>query len=125
MPAAVDVFTHDMYFVVVHVHAILVLTILLLLLAAIYFVFARFGKPLNHRLGLSHFLLTILPVLFLTYHSVDQTSRHSPRYDSSAIDQWSATGTFLISLSTPTLVVGQLLLLVNIIRTVLGGRKRP
>ena len=125
LPAIVYGSVYDTNFVLTRSPVVLVVATLFFLLAAIYFVFAKFGKLMNHLLGLSHFLLTVLPVLLLAYHFIDTIGQFPSSYYWFVSYKVLASDNLQVSWSVPPFVVGQLLLLVNVARTIFGSRQRP
>ncbi len=80
--APVDIYFHDTYFIVGHIHYVLFGGSLLGIFAGIYYWYPKmFGKTLNQRLGVLHFWLTIIGfnLTFFTMHIVG-IGAHPRRY---------------------------------------------
>src|SRR5438552_4870308 len=57
----VDVFIHDTYFIVAHLHYVLFMSSVFGIFAAIYFWYPKmFGRLMNEKLGKIHFALTFI-----------------------------------------------------------------
>src|SRR5204863_9248747 len=57
----VDIYIHDTYFIVAHIHYVLFTSSLFGIFAGIYFWFPKmFGRTMNETLGKAHFTLTFI-----------------------------------------------------------------
>lgn len=61
----IELASHDTYFIINETHISSLTSVLFLLIAFLYFLFAKFSKPLNLNLGRVHYVLSIFPVLIL------------------------------------------------------------
>ncbi len=80
--APVDIYFHDTYFIVGHIHYVLFGGSLLGIFAGIYYWYPKmFGRMLNQRLGVVHFWLTLIGfnLTFFTMHIIG-IGAHPRRY---------------------------------------------
>lgn len=116
--STLNVNKHDTYFVIASFHVALFLCGIFLLLAIIYYAFLRCKIPLYKGLGITHFLMSIIPVLVIQY-IVRAPMAH--RVYQHMSDEMSNLGKVnaMISISVLFGIIGQLLFLINIIVTLL------
>lgn len=87
----VDVFIHDTYFIVAHIHYVLFMSSMFGIFAAIYFWFPKmFGRMLNEPLGKVHFFLTFLFAngTFFPMHIIGVVGHPRRYYDSTLYRTW-------------------------------------
>src|SRR5438270_12942250 len=80
----VDIFIHDTYFIVAHLHYVLFASSLMGIFGAIYYWFPKmFGRMMNEPLGKAHFLLTfvLLTCTFFPMHLVGVMGLRGPFAD--------------------------------------------
>jgi cytochrome c oxidase subunit I len=87
----VDVFFHDTYFIVAHLHYVLFMSSIFGVFAAIYFWFPKmFGRMMNERWGKVHFALTFLfaNCTFFPMHIIGIAGEPRRYYDSTLYNTW-------------------------------------
>jgi cytochrome c oxidase subunit 1 len=87
----VDIFIHDTYFIVAHLHYVLFMSSIFGIFAAIYFWFPKmFGRLLNERWGKVHFFLTFLfsNCTFYPMHIIGVGGHPRRYYDSYVYETW-------------------------------------
>jgi cytochrome c oxidase subunit 1 len=87
----VDVYIHDTYFIVAHLHYVLFMSSIFGIFAAIYFWFPKmFGRLLNEPLGKVHFALTFLfsNGTFYPMHIIGIHGHPRRYYDSTLYHTW-------------------------------------
>lgn len=87
----VDIFIHDTYFIVAHIHYVLFMSSIFGIFAGIYFWFPKmFGRMLNEPLGKVHFFLTFLFAngTFYPMHIIGTVGHPRRYYDSTLYRTW-------------------------------------
>src|SRR5262245_8026670 len=87
----VDVFIHDTYFIVAHLHYVLFMSSILGIFGAIYFWFPKmFGRMMSERWGKVHFFLTFLFAngTFYPMHIIGVGGHPRRYYDSTIYQTW-------------------------------------
>ncbi len=124
----VDIYIHDTYFIVAHIHYVLFTSSLFGIFGGIYFWFPKmFGRMMNETLGKWHFALTFLAgnCTFFPMHILGVYG-HPRRYSDPMQFQWLQDKQILnqfISVSAFVLGVAQLFFLVNFFYSLFWGPK--
>jgi len=124
----VDIYIHDTYFIVAHLHYVLFGGSLFSIFAGIYFWFPKFfGKMLNQKLGMVHFGLTFVAynLVFFPMHQLGLGGMMRRLYDPTQYPHLAPLqplNTF-ISVSAFVLGAAQLLFLFNLVWTLWRGRR--
>ncbi|MCA9405068.1 MAG: cbb3-type cytochrome c oxidase subunit I [Candidatus Omnitrophica bacterium] len=123
-----DIYLHDSMFVVGHFHYTLAASVLMASFAAIYYWFPKmFGRKLNSLLGKIHFWLTFvsLNVVFFNMMALGYAGQHRRLFDPYVFDFIKPLQpmNFKITMWAFLLGVAQVLLVINIIWTLLKGKK--
>ncbi|HJR52352.1 MAG TPA: cbb3-type cytochrome c oxidase subunit I [Gemmatimonadota bacterium] len=125
----VDIYIHDTYFIVAHIHYVLFGGSLFAIFAGIYFWYPKFfGRMLNPTLGKIHFALTFVfyNMVFFPMHNLGLDGMMRRIYDPNQYEylaQYQPMNTF-ISVSALCLGAAQLIFLVNFLMS-LRGQKAP
>lgn len=116
--STLDINMHDTYFLISYLHVGTVLALTFLSIALIYFMFKRRNRPLYRRLGLTHYVLSILPIFAATLINFEP-QRHLANQDFS--EEMANVEKFNIVLSASLFLclLGQVLFVTNIILTLL------
>ena len=132
---ALDVHLHETYFVVAHFHYVLVGGTVFGFFAAIYYWYPKMtGRMLDERLGVLHFLTAFISynALFWPMHRLGVVGmiRRTHTYyittdDFQALPEWAADWNMLISVSAFLFFASNLLLVVNMIKSLIRGEKAP
>ena len=126
----VDIYIHDTYFIVAHIHYVLFGGSLFAIFAGIYFWFPKFfGRMLNPVLGKIHFALTFIfyNMVFFPMHNLGLDGMMRRLYDPNQYEylaQHQPMNTF-ISVSALLLGTAQLIFLVNFLWSLRFGKKAP
>jgi cytochrome c oxidase subunit 1 len=127
---AVDVHIHDTYFIVAHIHYVLFGGSIMGVLMSIYFWYPKmFGRMMNEKLGVIHFILTFtfmnlvfFPMHMVGIHSMPRRVNDYTQYEMFAkfvpINRFMSYSAFLLGLS-------QILIIVNFVGSWFWGRKAP
>lgn len=124
----VDLFIHDTYFIVAHIHYVLFMSSMFGIFAAIYFWFPKmFGRMMNERWGKIHFFLTFIAsnCTFYPMHILGVAGLPRRYYMPAEYDTWSnlqSINTF-ISISAFVMGLSQLIFLANIAYSLFWGPK--
>jgi cytochrome c oxidase subunit 1 len=126
----VDIYIHDTYFIVAHIHYVLFGGSLFAIFAGIYFWFPKFfGRMLNHPLGVAHFLLTFtfFNLTFFPMHNIGLVGHMRRLYDPTEYDFLAPIQPMneFISVAAFLLGAAQLLFLVNFVWSLFKGPKAP
>jgi cytochrome c oxidase subunit 1 len=124
----VDMYIHDTYFIVAHIHYVLFGGSLFAIFAGIYFWFPKmFGKMMNETLGKIHFALTVVfyNLVFFPMHLLGMGGMMRRIYDPSQYDFLKPLQPMnhFISISAFLLGLGQLVFLFNFIWSLWKGKK--
>lgn len=127
---AVDVFLHDTYFVVAHIHYVLFGGSLFGIFAGIYYWYPKmFGRMLNERLGKVHFWLTFIfyNLTFFPMHILGINGMPRRIYDYHQYEFLKGTQPLqlLISYSAFALFISQLPFVYNFFVSLFWGKKAP
>jgi cytochrome c oxidase subunit 1 len=126
----VDIYIHDTYFIVAHIHYVLFGGSLFAIFAGIYFWFPKFfGRMLNPTLGKIHFALTFVfyNLVFFPMHNLGLEGMMRRLYDPNQYEYLAhlqPMNTF-ISVSALLLGTAQLIFLVNFLWALRFGKKAP
>ncbi len=124
----VDIFIHDTYFIVAHIHYVLFGGSMFALFAGIYYWFPKmFGKMMNEGLGKLHFFLTFIafnctffPMHILGVGGHMRRIANPTYYDFlKPLQHWNV----IITVSAFALGIAQVIFLINFIMSMAAGRK--
>jgi cytochrome c oxidase subunit 1 len=122
----VDIYIHDTYFIVAHIHYVLFTSSLFGIFAGIYFWFPKmFGRMMNERLGKIHFFFTFVAAncTFFPMHIIGVAGQPR-RYADPLNFEWLRdlqNLNIFITLSAFTLGVTQLIFIVNFFYSLFFG----
>ena len=124
----VDMYIHDTYFIVAHIHYVLFGGSLFAIFAGIYFWFPKmFGKMMNNTLGYIHFALTIVfyNMVFFPMHLLGMGGEMRRVYDPSQYDFLKPLQPMnhFISVSAFLLGLAQFVFLANFVWSLWKGKK--
>jgi cytochrome c oxidase subunit 1 len=125
---SVDIFIHDTYFIVAHIHYVLFGGSLFGIFAAIYFWYPKmFGRMMNETWGKIHFALTFIfyNLTFFPMHILGMGGHMRRIYDPSEYDflqRFQGMNTF-ISISAFLLFLAQIPFIINFFWSLFKGRK--
>ena len=123
----VDIYIHDTYYIVAHIHYVLFASSLMGIFGAIYFWFPKlFGKMLNESWGKLHFLLTFtfLNCTFYPMHIVGVAGLPRRYADYSDIPQYAELAGLnqFMTISAFCLGATQLIFMFNVVQTFRKGK---
>ena len=126
----VDMYIHDTYFIVAHIHYVLFGGSLFAIFAGIYFWFPKmFGRMMNDTLGRIHFVLTFIfyNLVFFPMHILGMGGHMRRIYDPSQYDFLKPLQGMnrFISVSAFLLLAAQLPFVVNFLWSLFKGPKAP
>jgi cytochrome c oxidase subunit 1 len=126
----VDIYIHDTYFIVAHIHYVLFGGSLFAIFAGIYYWYPKFfGRMLNPVLGKIHFALTFVfyNMVFFPMHNLGLGGMMRRIYDPNQyefLQPLQPMNTF-ISVSALLLGAAQLIFMFNFLWSLRGGKKAP
>jgi len=126
----VDIYIHDTYFIVAHIHYVLFGGSLFAIFAGVTFWFPKFfGRMMNRTLGYIHFAMTYVffNLTFFPMHNLGLGGMMRRLYDPNQyefLQPLQPMNTF-ITISAFLLGVGQLVFLVNFVWSIFRGKKAP
>jgi cytochrome c oxidase subunit 1 len=126
----VDIYIHDTYFIVAHIHYVLFGGSLFAIFAGIYYWYPKFfGRMLNPTLGKIHFALTFVfyNAVFFPMHNLGLDGMMRRIYDPNQYEYlapYQPMNTF-ISVSALLLGAAQLIFMFNFLWSLRGGKKAP
>jgi cytochrome c oxidase subunit 1 len=126
----VDIYIHDTYFIVAHIHYVLFGGSLFAIFAGIYFWFPKFfGRMLNPTLGKIHFALTFVfyNLVFFPMHNLGLGGMMRRIYDPNQygfLEPLQPMNTF-ISVFALALGASQLVFIINILWSLWRGERAP
>ncbi|KPK64420.1 MAG: cytochrome C oxidase [Gemmatimonas sp. SG8_38_2] len=128
--SSVDIFIHDTYFIVAHIHYVLFGGSLMAAFAAIYFWFPKmFGKMMNEKWGAIHFLLTFISynLAFFPMHLLGMGGHMRRIADPTMYEFLQPLQPLnrFITISVFLLFVAQLPFVVNLFWSLFRGKKAP
>jgi cytochrome c oxidase subunit 1 len=128
--ASVDIFIHDTYFIVAHIHYVLFGGTLMASFAAIYFWYPKmFGRMMSERLGKIHFFLTFIPynAAFFPMHILGLGGHMRRIADPTQYEFLRPLQPLnqFISISVFLLFLAQIPFAVNFFRSMFKGEKAP
>ena len=121
--AGLDVAFHDTYFVVAHFHYVLIGGVVFGLFSGIYYWYPKMtGRLMNERMGLWHFLLSFVGfnATFWPMHQLGIDGMRRRTFTYGAEHGWADLNLF-ISMSALLFGLSQLLLIINLIRSLSHG----
>jgi cytochrome c oxidase subunit 1 len=124
----VDVYIHDTYFIVAHLHYVLFMSSIFGIFAGIYYWFPKmFGRLMDERWGKVHFALTFLfsNCTFFPMHIIGIAGHPRRYYDSTLyrfLDNVQPLNTFM-TISAFLLGLAQIIFLVNFLWSLFRGAK--
>lgn len=126
--APVDIYIHDTYFIVAHIHYVLFGGSVMGLFAAIYFWFPKmFGRMMNERLGKVHFWLTFLSMngVFFPMHVLGMGGMMRRIYDPTQYAHLQHLQPLNVFMTYSAFVLGaaQILFAVNFFGSLVGGKR--
>lgn len=133
--AALDITTHDTYFVVAHFHVVMGLSAVFGMFGGVYHWFPKmFGKMMNTRLGYAHFWITIVGAygVFFPMHFVGLAGAPRRYYDYSVYGDFDIESynmimdlNVIITMFSILAALGQLIFLFNFFYSIFRGPKAP
>ncbi|MDG1331600.1 MAG: cbb3-type cytochrome c oxidase subunit I [Crocinitomicaceae bacterium] len=133
--AALDITTHDTYFVVAHFHVVMGLSAVFGMFAGVYHWFPKmYGKMMNKKLGYMHFWITIVGAygVFFPMHFVGLAGAPRRYYDYSVygdndIDSYTQMMDLNVIITVFAIIaaLGQLLFLFNFFYSIFRGPASP
>jgi cytochrome c oxidase subunit 1 len=128
--APVDIYIHDTYFIVAHIHYVLFGGSLFGIFAGIYYWYPKmFGKMLNERWGRLHFTLTFIAfnVTFFPMHVLGLGGHMRRIYDPNVYDFLKGLSDVneVITIGAIALGFAQLILVFNVLYTLKFGKRAP
>ena len=116
-----DINIHDTYIVLPKWQIAIGLSCILFFISLIYFSFDKFGRPLKVKMGLAHYILTVLSLLIFIFPPtfLFAATRYRPGADPFQSDF--DINTFLVFVFF-ILFFGQILFIINIVRTIIGRK---
>ena len=126
----VDIYIHDTYFIVAHIHYVLFGGSLFALFGAIYFWFPKmFGRMMNETLGKIHFWLTLVlfNVVFFPMHGVGMAGMMRRIYDWTGYQHLEGIGATnqIITIAAVGLFASGFLFAFNFFWSIWKGEKAP
>lgn len=122
----VDVYFHDTYFIVAHIHYVLFMSTIFGIFAAIYFWFPKmFGRAMNERWGKIHFAITFISgnLTFYPMHIIGLAG-HPRRYYDPTFYKYLENIQYInqfISIFAIVMGLAQLIFLVNFLFSLVAG----
>ncbi|MFC6192662.1 hypothetical protein ACFP1I_13695 [Dyadobacter subterraneus] len=101
LKSEIDIQLYDTYYVISQQFFAQLLSLICIACFTLYFIYARFIVPLQNPLGYIHYILTVIPVLILVLKPSDDMQ----------------TMTLIAIIAAGLLVLGQIFMIVNIVRT--------
>lgn len=133
--AALDITTHDTYFVVAHFHVVMGLSAVFGMFAGVYHWFPKmYGKMMNTRLGYAHFWVTLIGAygVFFPMHFVGLAGAPRRYYDYSVYGEFDSDSfakmmdlNVIITIFAIIAALGQLIFLFNFFYSIFRGPKAP
>jgi cytochrome c oxidase subunit 1 len=131
--AALDITTHDTYFVVAHFHVVMGLSAVFGMFGGVYHWFPKmFGKMMNTRLGYVHFWITFIGAygVFFPMHFVGLAGAPRRYYDYSVYNEFDSESynlqmdlNVIITVFAIIAALGQLVFLFNFFYSIFRGQK--
>jgi cytochrome c oxidase subunit 1 len=126
----VDIYIHDTYFIVAHIHYVLFGGSLFAIFAGIYFWYPKFfGRMLNPVLGKIHFALTFVfyNAVFFPMHNLGLDGMMRRIYDPNQYEFLQPLQPMNTFISVAALLLGaaQLIFMFNFLWSLRGGKKAP
>ena len=133
--AALDITTHDTYFVVAHFHVVMGLSAVFGMFAGVYHWFPKmYGKMMNKKLGYMHFWITIVGAygVFFPMHFVGLAGAPRRYYDYTVLGENDMDSfnqvmdlNVIITVFAIMAALGQLIFLFNFFYSIFRGPKTP
>ncbi|HVS35048.1 MAG TPA: cbb3-type cytochrome c oxidase subunit I [Gemmataceae bacterium] len=123
----VDVYFHDTYFIVAHLHYVLFMSSIFGIFAGIYFWFPKmFGRMMNETLGKVHFALTFIfaNCTFFPMHIIGMGGHPRRYFDSTMYTTWAHFRELnqFMTISAFVLAAAQLIFLFNFLYSLFRGK---
>lgn len=124
----VDIFIHDTYYIVAHIHYVLFMSSLFGIFAAIYYWFPKmFGRMMNETWGKVHFALTFLlgNCTFYPMHIIGIVGHPRRYYDVTIYDTFQHLQPLNVFMSISAILLGlaQFIFLVNFFLSLFWGKR--
>jgi cytochrome c oxidase subunit I len=127
---AVDVHIHDTYFIVAHIHYVLFGGSIMGVFMAVYYWYPKmFGRMMNEKIGVTHFILTftLMNLVFFPMHMIGIHGMPRRVHDYSLYDMYAK---FLpinrfMTMCAFSLGISQVLFVVNFFGSWFWGKKAP
>jgi cytochrome c oxidase subunit 1 len=124
----VDVYIHDTYFIVAHLHYVLFMSSIMGIFAGIYYWFPKmFGRLMNERWGKVHFILTFVAgnCVFFPMHIVGAAGLRRRIFDTTmaGFERQVQDLNVFMSISAFVLGAAQIIFIINILWSLFRGEK--
>jgi len=114
----IDINVHDTYFVIAKFHIWVLLTLFLGMLTCAYFILHKMNRKTNNALTITHYLLTLLPLIIMPIcgnFAPNTTRRYYSTNTSALFDKVDLSILHIYIMLLIALGIGQLIFIVNIV----------